>query len=111
MRQPRAQPPWGWTQLLTQPRRQKKQSPQKVSTFTATRSPGLTRVTAAPTASTTPTISWPRVMPGTARGTEPCLMWRSLVQMLERVTRTMASRSSSSTGSGFSSSRRSPRPM
>ncbi len=50
--------------------------------------------TALPTASTTPTISWPTVMPGTARGTEPCLMCRSLVQMLERVTRTTASRGS-----------------
>ena len=45
---------------------QKKHSPQKVSTLTVTRSPGLW-VTAAPTASTMPTISWPTVMPGTAR--------------------------------------------
>ena len=104
MRQPRAQPPLGSVQLLTQPWRQKKHSPQKVSTFTVTRSPGFTVETALPTSSTTPTISWPTVTPGTARGTEPCLMCRSLVQMLLRVTRTMASRSWTRTGRGFSSS-------
>ena len=101
MRQPRAQPPFGSVQLFTQPWRQKKHSPQKVSTFTVTRSPGRTLCTAGPTSSTTPTISWPTVMPGTARGTEPCLMCRSLVQMLARVTFTMASRSFCSTGLGF----------
>ena len=103
MRQPSAQPPLGSVQLFTHPWRQKKHSPQKVSTFTVTRSPGLTVVTAAPVSSTTPTISWPTVMPSTALGTEPCLMCRSLVQMLASVTRTMASRSSCKTGFGLSS--------
>lgn len=108
MRQPRAQPPSGSVQLFTQPLRQKKHSPQKVSTFTVTRSPGRTVVTAAPTSSTTPTISWPTVMPGTARGTEPCLMCRSLVQMLDKVTRTMASRGSCRVGRGLSRSSKRP---
>ena len=101
--QPNAQPPFGSVQLFTQPWRQKKHSPQNVSTLTLTRSPGRTDVTAAPTASTTPTISCPTVMPGTARGTEPCLMCRSLVQMELSVTRTMASRGSAITGAGLSS--------
>ena len=30
--------------------------------------------TLSPTSSTMPTISWPTVIPGTARGTEPCLI-------------------------------------
>ena len=88
-------------QLFTQPCLQKKQFPQKVSTFTVTRSPGRTEETEEPIFSTTPTISWPTVIPGTAFGTEPCLMCRSLVQMLESVTRTMASLLSSKTGFGL----------
>ena len=108
MRQPRAQPPLGSVQLLTYPWRQKKHSPQNVSTFTLTRSPGRTVRTPGPTDSTTPTISWPTVIPGTARGTEPCLMCRSLVQMLDSVTRTSASPGSRSTGFGLSVSRKVP---
>ena len=38
-------------------RDRKKHRPQNVSTLTVTRSPGLTAVTAAPTCSTTPTLS------------------------------------------------------
>ena len=72
------------------------------STFTVTRSPGFTVVTAEPTSSTTPTISWPTVMPGTARGTEPCLMCRSLVQIDPKVTRTTASRGLRISGLGLS---------
>ena len=102
MRQPSAQPPFWSVQLFTNPFLQKKHSPQKVSTFTVTRSPGFTLVTALPTSSTMPTISWPTVMPGTARGTLPCLMCRSLEQMLASVTFTMASRSCRSIGFGFS---------
>ncbi len=56
--------------------------------------PGFSFFTPGPTSSTTPTNSWPTVVPGTARGTLPCLMWMSLWQMEERVTRTMASFSS-----------------
>ena len=102
IRQPSAQPPFLSVQLLTKPFLQKKHSPQKVSTLTVTRSPGLTWVTALPTASTTPTISCPTVMPGTARGTLPCLICKSLEQMLASVTLTMASRSCCSTGLGLS---------
>ena len=91
MRQPRAQPPLGSVQLFTKPRWQKKQLPQKVSTFTATRSPGCTEATCSPTASTTPTNSCPTMVPGTALGTNPPLMCRSLEQMDARVTRTTAS--------------------
>lgn len=65
---------------------------------------GLRLVTALPTDSTTPTISCPTVIPGTARGTEPCLMCRSLEQMLASVTLTMASLASCSAGFGFSTS-------
>ena len=92
MRQPKAHPPLGSVQLLTYPCWQKKHFPQKVSTFTVTLSPGLTDVTPVPTSSTTPTISCPTVVPSIARGTLPCLICRSLVQMLPRVTRTIASR-------------------
>ena len=102
MRHPKAQPPLGSVQLLTYPWRQKKHSPQKVSTFTVTLSPGLTDNTSAPICSTTPTISWPTVMPGIARGTLPCLICRSLVQILLRVTRMIASRESLISGLGFS---------
>ena len=111
MRQPNAQPPFRSVQLFTYPCRQKKQSPQKVSTLTVTRSPGLTVVTSAPTRSTTPTISCPTVIPGTARCTLPCLMCRSLVQMLASVTRTTASHGCSSSGFGFSRSSNRPRSM
>ena len=52
--------------------------------------------------STIPTISWAKVIPGTAWGTLPCLMWRSLVQMLPNVTLTMASVGSMSVDYGFS---------
>ena len=61
-----------------------------------------TGVTSAPTSSTTPTISCPTVMPGTARGTLPCLICRSLEQMLPIVTRTIASVGSNIVGFGFS---------
>ena len=84
-------PPSGSSQLFTYPCWQKKHSPQKVSTLTVTRSPGFTVVTSEPTFSTMPTISCPTVIPGTARGTLPCLMCKSLVQILPNVTRTRAS--------------------
>ena len=110
IRQPIAQPPSGRVQLLTAPRRQKKHSPQKVSTLIETRSPGLTLRTFLPTDSTMPTASCPTVMPGTARGTNPCIMCRSLVQTLASVTRTTASPSSTVCGRGFSSKRKSSFP-
>ena len=101
MRQPIDQPPSGWVQLFTQPFLQKKHSPQNVSTLTATRSPGRTCFTCPPAFSTIPTNSCPTVTPGTARGTAPLRICRSLVQMLESVTRTTASRGPCRTGSGF----------
>ena len=55
-----------------------------------------------PTSSTTPTNSCPTVMPGTALGTAPALMWRSLVQIEAVVTRTIASVASMTDGFGFS---------
>ena len=89
-------------QLLTHPHRQKKQCPQNVSTLTATRSPGEKRSTTDPTLSTTPTNSWPTVIPGTALGTAPALMWRSLVHIEAVVTRTTASPGSTTPGFGLS---------
>ena len=67
MRQPSAQPPLGSVQLIHS-RLQKKHSPQKVSTFTATQPPGCTVVTTPPASSTIPTILWPTVILGTAWG-------------------------------------------
>ena len=69
---------------------------------------GFTEWTCSPTSVTIPTISWPTVIPGTARGTLPCLMCRSLVQMLARVTFTMASFESRILGSGLSFSSKRP---
>ena len=71
--------------------------------MTATRCPGFTFRTAPPTASTIPTISCPTMIPGTARGTPPCRICRSLAQMDERVTRTTASVGCKRTGAGRSS--------
>lgn len=102
IRHPKAHPPLESAQLFTYPCRQKKHSPQKVSTLTVTRSPGLTNLTSRPVCSTIPTISCPTVIPGTARGTPPCLICKSLVQILPRVTRTIASRESLNSGFGFS---------
>ncbi len=102
IRHPNAHPPSGSVQLFTYPFLQKKHLPQKVSTFTATRSPGLTPTTSLPTSSTTPTISCPTVIPGTARGTLPCFICRSLVHMLPRVTLTTASCGLCKHGLGFS---------
>ena len=48
-------------------------------------------------------------MPSTARGTLPCLICKSLVQMLPSVTRTKASCESFSVGIGFSSKANRPR--
>ena len=108
MRQPSSQPPS--TQLFTKPRLQNQHSPQKVSTLAATRWPGLIFLTASPTATTSPANSWPRITPSLARGTAPLRMWKSLVQMLDIPTLTMASRGSSRVGTGRSSKRRSPLP-
>ena len=51
---------------------------------------------------TIPTISWPTVIPGTARGTLPCFICKSLEQILAKVTLTIASRASKIVGFSFS---------
>src|SRR5438105_4528845 len=45
---------------------------------TSTRSPALTVVTAAPTSTTVPTASWPRIVPGLTSGTSPLRVIRSV---------------------------------
>ena len=102
MRHPRAHPPCSSVQLFTKPLLQKKHSPQNVSTFIATRSPGFTFFTALPVLTTLPTNSCPSIVPGTALGTAPCLICMSLEQIVVRVTCTIASLSSSISGMGRS---------
>ena len=58
---------------------------------TSTRSPTLTVLTPAPTASTVPTASWPRIRPSVTAGTSPLRMCRSVPQMVTASTRTIAS--------------------
>jgi hypothetical protein len=50
-----------------------------------TRSPTRTLVTEAPTASTTPMPSWPRIRPGVTLGRSPFRMCRSVPQMVDVV--------------------------
>ncbi len=57
----------------------------------STRSPAWKAVTPAPTDSTTPTPSWPRIRPGAQVGTSPLRICRSVPQMVVLVTLTMAS--------------------
>ena len=45
-----------------------KQWPHEMLNGTTTRSPGFTSVTAAPTSSTIPIGSWPRMSPGSRNG-------------------------------------------
>lgn len=54
-------------------------------------SPTLNAVTPAPTASITPTPSWPRMVPGLQLGTSPLRMCRSVPQMVVLVTLTITS--------------------
>src|SRR4030095_12637180 len=54
------------------------------------RSPTAALVTPAPTASTTPTSSWPMIRPGST-GYSPRTMCRSVPQIVVRVVRTSAS--------------------
>ena len=64
---------------------------------------GLTVFTPAPTASTVPTASWPRIRPSVTAGTSPLRMCRSVPQIVTASTRTMASVSSLIVGFGTSS--------
>ena len=66
---------------------------------TSTRSPGLTFFTPAPTATTVPTASWPRIRPSVTAGTSPLRMCRSVPQIVTASTRTIASVSAGSPAS------------
>ena len=50
---------------------QKKQLPQAIGNGTTTRSPRLRLITAAPSSTTSPMNSWPRMSPFTIPGTKP----------------------------------------
>jgi hypothetical protein len=52
-----------------------------------TRSPGTSPLTPAPTSTTVPTASWPRIRPGCTAGTSPPRMCRSVPQMVSASTR------------------------
>ena len=71
--------------------RQYSHLPQAVMQEISTRSPGLKAVTAAPTFSTMPTPSWPRMRPGSQVGTSPLRMCRSVPQIVVLVILTIAS--------------------
>ena len=77
---------------------------------TSTRSPGTTVVTAAPTSTTVPTASWPRIVPGFTSGTSPLRMCRSVPQIVDESIRTIASVGSRMVGSGTDSQARFPGP-
>ena len=73
---------------------------------TSTRSPAAIVVTAAPTSTTVPTASWPRIVPGFTSGTSPLRMCRSVPQIVDVSIRTIASVGCRSSGRA-----RSPRPV
>src|SRR3712207_119568 len=92
-------------QLEYNPRAQKKHEPQKTLNGTITRSPGFRFCTDEPTSSTTPTNSWPKVIPTRVSGIIPWYRCRSDPQIAARVTRTIASFGCSIGGTSFSSVR------
>jgi hypothetical protein len=65
-----------------------------------TRSPGLKFGACGPVSSTTPTASWPRIVPGRIPGMVPRTKCRSVPQIALVVIRTIASAESPITGSG-----------
>ena len=73
-----------------------------------TRSPICRLRTSAPRASTMPTPSWPRMVPGCMPLTVPLTKCRSVPQIADAVMRTMASVGARMRGSGTSSKRISP---
>jgi len=77
----------------------------------STRSPGLKVLTPAPTASMTPTPSWPSTVPGTQVGTSPLRMCRSVPQMVVFVILTTASVGAWMVGLARSSSAFLPGPL
>src|SRR5579871_5353815 len=98
---PRIQPPVLQCEYIW--RRQLTHFPQALTHEIRTRSPALKAVTAAPTASTMPTPSWPRMRPDVQVGTSPFRMCRSVPQIVVRVTFTMASVGAVITGLGLPS--------
>ena len=88
---------------------QNQHCPHATLNATATRSPTCTRSMPAPTDSTTPTASWPSGSPGSI-GALPWSRWRSLPQIADLVTRTIASSGASTSGSGRSATRTRPSP-
>ncbi len=92
------------------PWRQNMQAPQPIVDGMTTRSPLRRLRTPLPTSSTTPTPSWPKIVPGTMPANVPRTMCRSVPQIALDVSRTIASVGSSSLGSGTVSSRMSPMP-
>ncbi len=106
---PRIQPPV--VQCEVMPLRHGSQRPQALMHEMSTWSPGLKVLTAAPTESTMPTPSWPRMVPGLHVATSPLRMWRSVPQIVVRVMRTMASPGPASCGFGRSSTFLRPGPL
>jgi hypothetical protein len=87
-----------------------KQLPQAMLNGITTRSPRRMPVTAAPTSSTMPIGSWPRMSPSPMKGPSTSYRWRSEPQMPLEVTRMTASVGSSIRGSGTVSTRTSRLP-
>jgi len=81
-----------------------------VAVLITTSSPTAHPTTSAPTASTMPTPSWPRMRPSVTAGRSPLRMCRSVPQMVEVVMRTMASPGSSITGCACASQEGLPGP-
>ncbi len=90
-------------QRLKSLRPQYQHSPQGTVKEPSTRSPGRNLLTSGDTASTTPTNSCPRTLPGLIPGMRPWITCRSLPQMAVVVTLTRASPGSLRDGDGTSS--------
>ncbi len=90
-------PPPHWPYIAS---RHAQHWPQAETDETITWSPGRRWFTSGPTSTTSPTASWPRTVPGFTSGRRPRRIWRSLPQMVVVSTRTIASVTSSITGSG-----------
>src|SRR4051794_37899067 len=77
---------------------------------TTTRSPTFSFLFSAPTSTTSPIVSWPRISPLFICGITPSKMCRSEPQIAQAVTLMIASRGCSILGSGTESQRISPLP-
>ena len=85
------------------PLRQASHLPQEEMQEISTWLPGLNCVTPAPTSSTTPTPSCPRIRPGSQLGTSPFRIWRSVPQIVVLEILTIASVGAPIAGFGRSS--------